>query len=160
MIQEVAIVKQVQRNRALVETQVKTTCGSCVQQENCGTSSIAKVFANKTQQFWIDTPIELVSNDKIEVGIDEQCIVGASFSIYIIPIIAFFFGVLTVYIVFPTASELWQVMSGVLLSGLAYKMLKKKYANQSKDGVFTPVFIRKIEPDTKITDKIDITSIG
>jgi len=144
VIEEVAIVREVHCGHAVVETQVKTTCGQCAAKNNCGTSSIAKAFSNKSTFFSVETNAALKTGDVIKVGIPENDLVSAAFYVYIAPILSLFSGVALIAFLLPSLSEWFQLLFGVLCAGLTLKWLQKRYGDTNAGDQFTPVFLKKI----------------
>ena len=73
MIEEIGVICAIEHHNSqqvvLVETQIKSTCGSCEAQSNCGTGAIAKVFASKreTLRFRLNEMVEV--GQKVSLGI-------------------------------------------------------------------------------------------
>jgi sigma-E factor negative regulatory protein RseC len=95
MIEEIGIVSQINRQKdrqtIWVETQIKTTCGSCEAQSNCGTSTIAKAFAPKHEQLCFDYDHPISIGQKVKLGIPEESLLTASFLVYLLPLCVLLF---------------------------------------------------------------------
>ncbi|MFB1034367.1 MAG: SoxR reducing system RseC family protein, partial [Sinobacterium sp.] len=82
MIEEIGVICGIEQHNSqqviIVETQIKSTCGSCEAQSNCGTGAIAKVFATKreTLRFRLDEIVEV--GQKVSLGIPEENLLKAS----------------------------------------------------------------------------------
>lgn len=88
MIEEMGRVVAVEPGYAWIETQVKTTCGSCVAQDNCGTGLVAKTFTPKAEHIKIAVPDALCVGQSVKIGIPEQQLLSASAFLYIVPLLA------------------------------------------------------------------------
>lgn len=145
MIEQIATVIAFENNRCLVESEQQSSCGNCAQVKQCATGNVQRYFGKKTQQLWITAPDGLEIGDKITIGIDEQCLVGASFRVYIIPLLAFFVGIIGVYLAFPTLPELFQLLSGILFAFVTLQYLKRRNYKNVDTSTFEPIFIKKQE---------------
>ena len=156
MIEEVAIVLHEEEGGALVETQVKTTCGQCAIKTNCATSTIAKAFSNKSNIFSVYTDTPLSKGDMIKVGIPENRLVSVAFQVYLLPLFAMFAGVLIVSLALPWISELFQLVFGIVCALLTYKWLQNKFNDSKLKSSVVPIFLEKLEPDTKNALKVNL----
>lgn len=86
MIEEIGKVVATEPGFAWIETQVKSTCGSCVANDNCGTGLVAKAFTPKPEHLYIATPSPLQVGQSVKIGIPEQHLLSASMWMYLIPI--------------------------------------------------------------------------
>ena len=76
MIEEIGVICAIEHDNSqqvvLVETQIKSTCGSCEAQSNCGTGAIAKVFASKRETLRFRLNELVVVGQKVSFGIPEK----------------------------------------------------------------------------------------
>nr|WP_136250142.1 SoxR reducing system RseC family protein [Ningiella ruwaisensis] len=86
MIEEMGIVVSAEADHAWIETKVKTTCGSCATNDNCGTGLVAKAFSPKPEHIRIETPSPLRVGQTVKIGIPEQHLLSASLWMYILPL--------------------------------------------------------------------------
>jgi sigma-E factor negative regulatory protein RseC len=90
MIEEIGVICAIEQHESqqvvIVETQIKSTCGSCEAQSNCGTGAIAKVFASKreTLRFRLNDMVEV--GQKVSLGIPEENLLKASAMVYCLPL--------------------------------------------------------------------------
>ena len=54
MIEENAVVIDVNEQQVLLETQRQSACQSCSVKSGCGTSTLSKVVGNRSSQFAVD----------------------------------------------------------------------------------------------------------
>ena len=98
MIEEIGVISAIQESGSeqvvLIETQIKSTCGSCEAQSNCGTGAIAKVFARKreTLKFKLNDSVKV--GQKVSLGIPEESLLKASAIVYCLPLLAIIFSAL------------------------------------------------------------------
>lgn len=87
MIEETGVITRVEAQYIVVTTQVKTTCGSCVAQDNCGTGTIARAFADKQQELRFPCEQHVEVGQQVKLGIPEQALLNASVLMYMLPMI-------------------------------------------------------------------------
>jgi len=87
MIEETAVVIEVDKQRLLLETQRKSACQSCSVKSGCGTSSLAKVVGKRSSQFSVEKTLDVKVGDAVIIAIDENALVQGSLLIYFLPLI-------------------------------------------------------------------------
>jgi len=94
MIKEVGQVVKVENDEIWVETKVTSTCNACAAKSNCGTSTIAKAFGDKSiiNQVINDRGAKL--GDMVEIGIPEESLVKGALLVYLLPLISAVFAAL------------------------------------------------------------------
>lgn len=91
MIKEVGEVVQIEGEDIWVKTQVTSTCNSCAAKSNCGTSSIAKAFGDKSVVNKVKNELGAEVGDQVEIGIPEHSLVQGAFLLYLLPLLAAIF---------------------------------------------------------------------
>ena len=87
MIEEIGTVTRVSDEHIWVETQIKTTCGSCEQKSDCSTGVIAKTVASKTQTFKLSYQKDAIVGQQVKLGLPEQTLLGVSALFYMLPLV-------------------------------------------------------------------------
>lgn len=95
MIKEVGTVVKVEDGMAWVETKVTSTCNACSAKSNCGTSSIAKAFGDKSVINEVANELEAKVGEQVEIGIPEESLVSGAFLVYLLPLITAIAAALT-----------------------------------------------------------------
>lgn len=90
MLKENAFVVDVADGVAWVETQRKSTCGSCAARNGCGTSVLQKVMGNKRTRLKVDNPNQYSVGDEVILGLQENALIKGSLLLYALPIVAMF----------------------------------------------------------------------
>ena len=88
MIKESGEVVKVEGDVIWVKTQVTSTCNSCAAKSNCGTSSIAKVFGDKSVVNQVKNEFDAKLNDQVEIGIPEHSLVKGALLLYLLPLVS------------------------------------------------------------------------
>jgi sigma-E factor negative regulatory protein RseC len=141
MIEETGTVVAVEGDHVWVETQVKTTCGSCKASQACPTSTIAKAFTPKPEHIYLEVPCALVVGQQVKLGISEKALLYASLMVYIVPLITVIVVASAVMAIVPSMHELL-VLGIASFSALASFWWASAYAKQPKNKrKFTPVFL-------------------
>jgi sigma-E factor negative regulatory protein RseC len=92
MMTETAQVIETEGDYAWVETQRKTTCGSCAVQKGCGTSVLAKVLGNRTSRIRVINSIGASTGEMVVIGVEDGMLVRTSFAVYAMPLILLLLG--------------------------------------------------------------------
>lgn len=90
MLTEKAFIVGVEDGIAWVETQRKTSCGSCQARKSCGTSVLQKVLGNKRTRLKVNNPNRFSIGDEVVLGLQEAALVKGSLLLYALPLIAMF----------------------------------------------------------------------
>lgn len=75
-----------------VEVELKSACNHCSNSDNCGTSTIAKAFSVKTQQFSLPTDKHYPVGDLVKLGLPSSVILQAAALVYLLPLVGLFIG--------------------------------------------------------------------
>lgn len=89
MLEEKGVVVAIEDDLIWVQTEIKTTCGSCQAKDNCATSSIAQAFSNKPNLISVKSDLAVNVGDTVVIGIEDGFVVQSAFYVYIFPIVGF-----------------------------------------------------------------------
>lgn len=154
MIEETGVVKKVQGNQVWIETQIKTTCGTCHVNKNCGTSVVAKAFTAKPELLHLTSPHALKEGQTVKLGIPEEQLMGASMLVYLLPILVLITSVSSLQFFLPAVHELWQILFGFSATALSFWQISSFTKKQDK-GQFSPVILGAVN-DSIVTMKNEI----
>ena len=90
MLKESGFIVGVENDIAWVETQRKTSCGSCQARKSCGTSVLQKVLGNKRTRLKVNNPAQYSVGDEVVLGLQEGALVKGSLLLYALPLVAMF----------------------------------------------------------------------
>jgi len=152
MIEEMGKVVAIEPGYAWIETQVKTTCGSCVAQDNCGTGVVAKAFTPKADHVKIAVPDKINVGQSVKIGIPEQQLLSASAMLYIVPLIALIITTATGHLLL-SLSEPFVIVLSFTATLFAYWAVSRQLKSQSNH--YLPVFLGATHEAT-ITRKHEI----
>ncbi|WP_158970421.1 SoxR reducing system RseC family protein [Paraglaciecola sp. L3A3] len=150
MLEEIGVVSNIENQTGAqviwVETQIKSTCGSCEAQSNCGTGAIAKVFANKREsiKFQYDGAIDI--GQEVKLGIAEESVLKASILVYILPLLVLIFSAVIAQSVLPIiglTAEIWLIIVAFSMAGVTYKLIHI-YMNKQSCDKFQPKILSVI----------------
>ena len=124
MLEERAIVTAVNLDKVTVQSEVKSTCSSCQQNETCGSGIVAKAIPQKKLTVELVTPFDLTVGDVVTISIPEKDLLQTAWQVYLWPILGLVaFSALGQYLVtqliFP--HEIFAVVLGCLGGYLAFK---------------------------------------
>lgn len=92
MIEEHAIVVDVEPEAAMLEVVRRTPCGLCGQTRGCGISLWGRLLGHRANIFKADNQINAKVGDMVVVGIEEQALLISSLAAYGVPLLAMFMG--------------------------------------------------------------------
>ena len=140
MIEEIGVICAIEQHNSqqvvLVETQIKSTCGSCEAQSNCGTGAIAKVFASKreTLRFRLNEIVEV--GQKVNLGIPEENLLKASAVVYCLPLFVLVVSALIGEIILPSVglmAEGWLILFSTFSSYFTFRYVRRFLSNSDQD---------------------------
>ena len=148
MIEEIGVICAIEYHNSqqvvLVETQIKSTCGSCEAQSNCGTGAIAKVFASKreTLRFRLNEMVEI--GQKVSLGIPEENLLKASALVYCLPLLALVLSALVGQSILPLIGlivEGWLILFSAFSTYFTFRFVRR-FLSRSDQGDFYPRILR------------------
>ncbi len=117
MIEETGVVAELKGRHAWVETERRSSCGSC-SAKGCGTGVLAKVVGARRQRVRVENTIGAEAGDTIVLGLREDALLRGSLAVYIVPLLAMlaaaFFGEALAPQWGATDSEAWAATAGLL----------------------------------------------
>lgn len=148
MIEEIGVISAIEHHNSqqvvLVETQIKSTCGRCEAQSNCGTGAIAKVFANKreTLRFRLSDVVEV--GQKVSLGIPEENLLKASAIVYCLPLLALIMSALAGQFLLPLLglnAEGWLILFSAICTYITFRFVRR-FLSRSDQGDFHPRILK------------------
>ena len=148
MIVEIGVIRAVEQRNSqqvvLVETQIKSTCGSCEAQSNCGTGAIAKVFASKreTLSFRLNGLVEV--GQKVSLGIPEENLLKASAIVYCLPLLSLVLSAVIGQSILPLVglmAEGWLILFSAFNTYITFRFVRR-FLNNSDQGDFHPRILK------------------
>ncbi|MFC3094748.1 transcriptional regulator [Alteromonas sediminis] len=144
MIEESAVVVNVEGDEVTVEAQVKSTCSSCQTQSDCGTGAIARAFSHRAQHLTLHTPVVVHVGDQVIIGIQEKSVLVASWWLYFVPLLLFVCSSLALASLFgDSVHELLLFVLTLVPTVLGFSWVSNKIKRLDK-GRFHPVILRKL----------------
>jgi sigma-E factor negative regulatory protein RseC len=129
-----------QKHIVWVETQIKSTCGSCEAQSNCGTGAIAKVFARKREKLRFEINETVSVGQQVKLGIPEENLLKASALVYFLPLCVLVISALTAQALLPLVglnNESWIVLCSFFCTFIAFKGISN-YTNAAEHPDYYP----------------------
>lgn len=160
MIEETGVVKKVQGAEVWIETQIKTTCGTCHVNKNCGTSVVAKAFTAKPELLKLTSTYALREGQMVKLGIPEEQLMGASMLVYLLPIMVLISTVSCFQLFFPQLHEGWQILFGLLTTSIAFWRISI-FAKKQDKGQFSPIILGAVnESASTLKNEIPVKKLN
>jgi sigma-E factor negative regulatory protein RseC len=145
VIEETAHVIQSEGEYAWVETERRSSCGSCSANKGCGTGALSKILGRRTQRLKVLNPVGAKPGDEVILGIREQALLLGSFAVYIVPLLAMLAGGLLGELLAPqwgVASEGPSLLLGLLGLVAGFLWLKRYNRRLARDQRFMASILR------------------
>ncbi|CAM5196101.1 SoxR reducing system RseC family protein [Alishewanella longhuensis] len=149
MVEEIATVVANESAGVWLVTTPAGSCNSCNVSADCGTGIVAKTFTPRQNRFFVQTPLNLLPGEQVQIGIAEQGLVLAAFMVYLLPLILMLAALLLVQAVWQP-SEFWLVFSALLAaaSGFFFARLYDNSVQQQQERVQ----ILRVLPQLKVSN--------
>ena len=144
MIEETAHVVETQGEYAWVETERRSSCGSC-SAKGCGTGALSKILGRRSQRLKVLNPIDAKAGDTVVLGIHEQALLKGSLAVYIVPLLAMLGGALLGEGLAPqwgSDSEAMSLLFGLFGLAAGFFWLHRYNRRLSRDERFMAVILR------------------
>ena len=149
MLEENAVIVEIEGDYAWVETQRKSACGTCSVNKGCGTSVIGKVVGNKRTRVRALNQALAAHGDQVVVGIEQQALVRGSLAIYMLPLFGLFLGALlgaalSAFFVWEY-TEGWRVLFSLLGLTFGFFALFRFSQNVADKKAYQAIVLRRIQ---------------
>jgi sigma-E factor negative regulatory protein RseC len=147
VLEETARVVEVADGAIWVETQRRSTCGSCSARKGCGTAAISRALGKRRSIVRVLADMPLKAGDQVVIGIRERALVKGSLAVYAVPIALLLLGALLGEL--GAQRFLWQSAEAASLilgiSGFAAGLLwLRRFTRRIRyDTDYQPVVLRK-----------------
>ncbi len=141
MIEETGRVVAVREDRIWVQTERRTTCGSCAAQAGCGQGLFYKMSQRSHNHIELVTSEVVEVGDRVVLGIAEHTLIRSSLWAYGLPLLLMI-GIAVVTETIFGIAEPWVIIAA--LAGLAAGMLLSRMHsfNAGRQSEYQPVLLR------------------
>ncbi|WDE06368.1 SoxR reducing system RseC family protein [Thalassomonas viridans] len=155
MIEEMATVVAINRDKVTLESQVKSSCSSCQQVDNCGSGQVAKAIPLKKLTLVVSSPLPLKVGDTVVLGLPEKGLLQAAAQVYLLPLAGLLVGsalaqLLVAQGVFP--HELFALAFGLAGGYGGYRLAKFWQKSANKAGSLQPEILRRAGQTIAVTE--------
>ncbi len=144
MIEEQAIVVEVDDGHAWVETQRRSACSACATSEGCSTAMLAKAWGDRTARVQAISTLPLQVGDQVIVGLAEGALLRGSLLVYLLPLALLLAGALLGQAAFAGAGDEPVMLSGAAGLGLGFLVARNWSRRWQDDTRFQPVVLRRL----------------
>lgn len=126
MIEEPAIVNEVEGNIARVTPLRRASCGQCAAQGGCGVGALAHYFGRRQPELMIENTLGVERGDTVIIGLRDDALLAGSLLVYALPLGSMLAGAaLAAPLGAGTASDVFVVIGGI--SGFAIGALAARW---------------------------------
>lgn len=157
MIEETAVVVEVNGDLVTVESEIKSACSSCQQVSSCGSGQVAKAFPSKKVQYHIASDKPLSVGDRVVIGLSESLILSAAWQVYLLPLFGLILGGTLGQLILVEQLGLHELIGLTLsvLGGFAgFKFAKRMQCQQGNEQNWRPQLL-KLLPRNISVQQID-----
>jgi sigma-E factor negative regulatory protein RseC len=147
MIEEHARVVAIEGEIAWVETQRKSTCGSCTAKNSCGSSLLERFVGQRSNRLAVTRVADIAEGDEVVLGLEESSLLRGSFAVYMLPLLLMLLMAVIAQTLLSDkwlASEAASILGGLAGLGLGLFWLKGYAKRALISGRFRPVVLRRI----------------
>ncbi|MER2493123.1 SoxR reducing system RseC family protein [Catenovulum sediminis] len=145
MYEKAIVVERFDSQHIWVETQIKTTCGKCQHNSECGTGVLAKLLTTRTNKVLVSCSHAVEAGQVVTLAVAENNLVFGSFVLYGIPTLSLLLSMLLFTLVFD--AELLVLLFS-LLATLASFQLVKYFQSQRPSNQITAVVVEEVDVQT------------
>lgn len=149
MLEENAVVVELDGEHAWIETERQTACGSCSVNKGCGTSVISKVLGNKRTRVRALNRAGAIRGDHVVVGVEQQALVRGSLAVYMLPLLGMFLAALLGAALSSAMgweySEGWRVLFSIAGLTAGFAALYRFSAKAASNPTYQAVVLRRQE---------------
>lgn len=159
MIEEIGTVVAVKGHHIEVQTQIKTTCGSCEANDNCGTGVVARAFAPKQETLHLTCEQPAEVGQQVRLGIPEETLLGASALVYLLPLLVLIVSAVSLSLLFEALlidSEPLLILGSFAATGISFWVIRKVLAKRP-GGQLQPVILGLLPAPSKRIDVVDVS---
>jgi sigma-E factor negative regulatory protein RseC len=145
VIVEPATVLRVTDEAAWVSCHAQTGCRRCAEGRGCGGDVLGRLLGDRLREVRVRTgDLALCQGDEVLIGVDERTLLGASFVMYLLPLLAMLAGGLCAAGLWPASGEPGVMLGagGGFVAGLA---CARRYGRSRRaDARFEPRVIARL----------------
>lgn len=152
MIEETAHVVATEGEDAWVETERRSSCGSC-SAKGCGTGALSKILGTRVQRLKVRNPIDAKAGDTVVLGIEEGVLIQGSVMVYILPLLLMLGGGLLGEALAPqwgSDPEGLSLFFGVLGLVAGFLWLRRYNRRVANNPRYSAVILRKVNPGVTV----------
>lgn len=159
MIEETAVVVELQGDQAVIEVTRQSSCGQCAAQKGCGTTVFAGWFGARLNRMQVANAINAGIGDRVVVGLDESSLFKASLLVYLLPLLLMAaFGLVAQWLVPVTAYSDVIVILFALGGFITALFINGSVQHRFKNNpAYHPVLLRQQPPVARVIPVISVT---
>lgn len=142
MLEENAIVVDVERGMVELSTRAHSACGHCGASGSCAGGVLGELLGSRQNRLYLPNTLGLRAGERVVIGIPDGLLVRASLMAYLLPLIGLFAGALAASS--PTAGD--AAVAGAGLLGLGLGLLATWYitGGARARSAYRPQILRRV----------------
>ena len=143
MIEEDGFVVSTESGFAWIETQPRSSCGSCIARSGCGGGALARVLGRQRSVIKALDPLGASAGERVSIGLEERALVAGSMAVYLLPLIALILGAGIAAAILPGRDLAAAAGGGAGLIG-SFCCLRWLASRVHADPRFQPIVLRRV----------------
>ncbi|MCG6935049.1 MAG: SoxR reducing system RseC family protein [Proteobacteria bacterium] len=146
MIEQTAVVVELDGNFAWVQAERESSCGNCAVKSGCGTSVLSRVIGNKFTRMRVINNLHAQVGETVIVGLKEAAMLKGSVAIYLMPLLFMILFSITGKLIagqMQLSAEMLSIVFGVVglvVGGFWLRRFSRRIQN---DDHYQPVILKK-----------------
>ena len=137
MASERGIVLELRDQRALIQTQRRSSCQSCQLENSCGQGLISKLGSEKSMEFWVDNSLDAQVGQTVTIDVPDEGLLYASVLMFLVPLIIMLASAGLAFAT--TENELLSIVAGIIGLLVGFYFARVKSQSMQNDSRFVPV---------------------
>lgn len=154
MIEQNAVVIRTEGDKALVEVQRQSACGTCHAKQGCGTGMLQNSVGKRAMRMMASNRCDAHNGDDVVVAVPERGFIKTAFFTYFLPLLLMLLGAIVAQQMDWSSTGVnadFGALAGAVAGFIISLLLLRQYSKKiEKNPELHPVIIRKVEAAIKI----------
>ena len=153
MIEEIAQVTAIDQQKVTVESEIKSTCSSCQQVDNCGSGQVAKAIPHRKLTLELTSKLSLKLGDRVVLAIPEDKLLSTASAVYLLPLLGLIgFAAIAQYFTqqWQLDHEAWVILAGAAGGYVGFLSARFWQNSASNIDALTPKIVKVLPSELNL----------
>lgn len=142
MLYETGLVVELIADRAVIQTQSKSTCSACRSKDTCGNGMIDQYLSGRTFSIEVENLLDANIGQQVVIQVPKSSITRAAFFTYFIPLLTFISFAMVISQL--SDNETWQIFISLIGLFLGFMVTKFYNLKIARHEFYTPRMVKLI----------------